>query len=167
MAAMKRTWLIVFCCTLLATLAAGVVVWWRMQPQPQTVEMPDEHTTDKVDYFHGSAPFADPLVVGRWQNTENPQWYKVYYDDSAEDDWYWGKEWEENENVYEEDLSFHGNGWFRWKKQGNTLYGISTMDMRDVPIVNTYRIRKNNQHTLSFENQQLEIVFCFTRIGDW
>ena len=88
MAAMKRVWLIVFCCTLLAALAAGVVVWWRMQPQPQTVEMPDEHTTDKVDYFHGSAPFADPLVVGRWQNTENPQWYKVYYDDSAEDDWY-------------------------------------------------------------------------------
>ena len=42
-----------------------------------------------------------------------------------------------NESM-EEDLSYHGNGWFRWEKNKDTLREYATMDFRDVPIAHTF-----------------------------
>lgn len=33
------------------------------------------------DFRAAKIPSADPLIVGRWINTANPQWHKAYYDD--------------------------------------------------------------------------------------
>lgn len=106
-------------------------------------------STDAESFAVLDVPSADSLMVGKWQNTENPKWYKVYYDDPDDDEegYFWGKEWDEADEVYEEDLLYHGNGWFRWHKENNRLTELHTMDVQDVPIAKIWKVRHLSTHT--------------------
>ena len=146
---MKKKLLIIIGCILALCVAVGCAVWLYVQskqkPQEpeemeaQEDEFPD-HGTNNVIYWEEEMPPADPLMVGRWICQENPGWHKVYYDDPDGEGRYWGKEWDESDDVMEEDLGYHGNGWFRWTKSNDTLTEYSPMDFRDVPIAHTYRL---------------------------
>ncbi len=99
------------------------------------------HTND-AGYVEDDIPHADPFIVGKWQNSSNPHWFKVYYDDYDEDEgFFWGKEWDESDDVHEEDLYYHGNGWFRWRKDNDQLTELHTMDVQNVPIPKVWNIR--------------------------
>lgn len=139
---MKRPLLIFLVC-LAALVAAGAVTFLvlrerqntdGLRPMEQVVGAPQE-TTDEHIVFQDETPVADPALVGRWRNAENPQWFKVYLDDyDDEEGYFWGKEWNEAEDVQETDLSYHGNGWFRWRKDGARLVELHTMDVHDIPV---------------------------------
>lgn len=122
-------------------------------------------STDRVGYAEFEIPHADSLIVGKWQNVAHPHQYKVYYDDYDEDArLFWGKEWDESEDVFEEDLNYHGNGWFRWEKRGKVLHEYATMDARDVFIHHAYRILFSSADSLSCcDAEHKQIVSCFTR----
>ena len=149
---MKKQTLILIVAILLFGAAIAAALWMQKQshettePEPatesETIEGEEDQalTTNSVIYFEDETPEADPLLVGHWTNTENTGWHKVYYDDYDGDGRFWGKEWDESEDVLEEDLSYHGNGWFRWEKHDDTLQELYTMDTRDVPIAHTYLI---------------------------
>ena len=156
---MKKPTVLFFICLILIGSAIGAALWLHMQeaelvelavpsqPQiptigsaPEGEELGNEHGTNSIIYFEGEIPPADPLMVGRWKNADNAGWHKVYYDDDDGEGRYWGKEWDESDDVMEEDLSYHGNGWFRWRKSNDTLIEFSTMDFRDVPIAHTYLV---------------------------
>jgi hypothetical protein len=151
---MKKQTIILFICLAMVCAAIGAALWLRAdreQPEEQSTEqevgeqaqeneLENEHGTNSIIYFEGDVPPADPLMVGRWTSMANASWHKVYYDDDDGEGHYWGKEWDEADDVLEEDLSYHGNGWFRWVKSNDTLYEFSTMDFRDVPIAHIYYI---------------------------
>ena len=152
---MKKPTIILLICIALVAVAIGAAYYLSVREsaseesteQPQAGEegaeggeIENEHKTNTVIYFEGEVPPADPLMVGRWKNMDDAGWHKVYYDDDDGEGYYWGKEWNESEDVLEEDLSFHGNGWFRWTKSNDTLYELSTMDFRDVPIAHIYYV---------------------------
>ena len=133
---------------LLAVSAAAVYYFLQSGEKENTIL-----STDGAGYAEEEIPHADPLIVGKWQNTSNRGWYKVYYDDYDEDEkLFWGKEWDENEDVKEEDLRYHGNGWFRWEKKGNTLREYATMDARDVPIHRLYKIKTTTHDSLVYND---------------
>ena len=123
-------------------------------------------STNSAGYAEKEIPHADPLLVGKWQNTDNPHWYKVYYDDYDEQEGlFWGKEWDESEDVLEEDLQYHGNGWFRWEKKGNELHEYATMEIRDVPIHRACKLLLSTPdslvyHDVAYKNQ----IFRFGRL---
>lgn len=123
-------------------------------------------STNNDGYAIEEIPHADSLIVGKWRNSENPQWYKVYYDDYDEyERLFWGKEWDESEDVYEEYLNYHGNGWFRWEKKGNTLYEYATMDVRDVPIAKLYTLLLSSNDSLAYcEQAHRQFCFHFSRV---
>lgn len=123
-------------------------------------------STDRVGYAEFEIPYADSLIVGKWQDAANPHQYKVYYDDYDEDaHLFWGKEWDEAEDVFEEDLNYHGNGWFRWEKRGKVLHEYATMDARDVFIHHAYRILFSSADSLSYcDAEHKHIISSFTRI---
>ena len=167
---MKKKLLVIGACVVVCVAACAVWLYVRYQ-QKQKPETPEEeilntHPTDAVDYYVEMIPTADPLIVGKWQNTANPGWYKVYYDDYDEEKkLFWGKEWDESEDVLEEDLNYHGNGWFRWEKRGKELHEYSTMDNRDVPIHRGYVIRSSTTDSLVyFEPDYKKVIFRFARI---
>lgn len=147
---MKKQTIILFICLAMVCAAIGAAIWLstekdRTEEQSTEQEVGEqaqenEHGTNSIIYFEGDVPPADPLMVGRWTSMANASWHKVYYDDDDGEGHYWGKEWDEADDVLEEDLSYHGNGWFRWVKSNDTLYEFSTMDFRDVPIAHIYYI---------------------------
>lgn len=112
---------------------------------PMVHELTDRHITAGAVYYEEENA-ADERFVGKWQNCDNPLWYKVYYDDYDADGYYWGKEWNEADNVYEPDLAFHGNGWFRWRVESSKLYEFHTQDINDIAIPKVYIFSIKNNH---------------------
>ncbi len=122
----KRTLLIIL--TLVAIAMVAGIVYWCLQPSVSVSRIRKEDETDKVAKVQPEQ-VANPLFVRKWYVEHHPTSFKVYYDDPCEQPGYfWGKEWNEEENIYEEDLLYHGNGWFQWCKQGNQLLEMHMMD---------------------------------------
>ena len=132
---MNKPTLFFLCSVLLFGVAVAAGLWLQHSEQSAAV---DDHNTNNVVYFDDNNPVADPLLLGKWTNTDNRDWHKVYYDDYDGNGRFWGKEWDESEDVLEEDLYYHGNGWFRWERRVETLFEYYTMDSRDVPIAHRY-----------------------------
>lgn len=151
---MKKPTVILLFVLLLIVAAVVAALWLQHRANaPQEGEETNKNATNSVIYFEDETPEADPLMLGRWVCADKQQWHKVYYDD-YEDGMFWGKEWDESDDVMEEDLSYHGNGWFRWTKNKDTLFEYHTMDLTEVPIAHRYKIRIND----STDIEQLEIA---------
>lgn len=121
--------------------------------------------THDVAYFELQVPHADPQMVGKWQNTDNPRWYKAYYDDYDEkEQLFWGKEWDESEDIFEEDLNYHGNGWFHWEIKDGVLHEYATMDVRAVPINHAYKTQFPARDSMICKDLYYKkVVFSFVR----
>ena len=146
-----KTPAILLLCAVACTLAAAFVGGFQEGRIRQGKVVTNDHPTQGAVYFVDEVPPADPLIVGRWTCTANPQWHKVYYDDFDEEEClYWGKEWDEKEDVLEEDLDYHGNGWFRWEKKGDQLHEYATMSIRSVPIHHAYDILVSTTDSLIY-----------------
>lgn len=123
-------------------------------------------STNDVYYYEDDAPHADPEIVGMWQNVQNPQWFKVYYDDYDSDGYYWGKEWDEADDVFEEDLSYHGNGWFRWRKEGKNLKELHTMDISGATVPKQWRYKTKPDSLLLYSPENKKRCDRFGRVGE-
>lgn len=158
----KQLIILILCIATMVAATIGYGIYYM-----QTHEGENEIlSTNNDGYAIEEIPHADSLIVGKWQNSNNPQWYKVYYDDYDEDErLFWGKEWDESEDVYEEDLNYHGNGWFRWEKKSNTLYEYATMDARDVPIAKLYTLLFSSTDSLAYcEQEHKQYCFHFSKV---
>lgn len=151
---------------LAAVLLTAAIVWYRshQESEPQEKVILNDHPTDGA-YYEYDLPSADPLMVGRWINTSNPQWHKVYYDDYDEETkMFWGKEWDESDDSREGDLRFHGNGWFRWDKQGKILRELSTMDYKEMKIAKVFVIQFSSADSLVyFVKDYKNDIYRFTK----
>lgn len=136
---MNRKRLIILLLSIAAIAAAAV--WFGLYHWPKEKEN-EGLSTNGSGYAEEEIPHADPLIVGKWQNDLNPQWFRVYYDDYDDDGFFWGKEWNEADDVSEEDLNYHGNGWFRWRVDGKQLLEMHTMDIVDVPVSKRWKVHK-------------------------
>lgn len=162
----KRTMIIVAAAVI--TVAAAVVISCLMLRADRT-SLPENitdnrHITNGSIVYHDDTPPADARLVGEWTNDDNPQWHKVYYDDyDDESGYYWGKEWNEAEDVFEEDLVYHGNGWFRWKIEGKRMvHELHCMDSYNIPVAKNYRIRRNNNSLQLTDDDFKDVSFYFS-----
>lgn len=166
---MKHKRLLIFSFSLLTICAAAFVVWHSMRPLSQKeLIITNDFATDSPKYFEEGTHIVDKKIVGKWQNTDNPQWFKVYYEDyDKETKTFWGKEWDENEDVYETDLNYHGNGWFRWVRKNNLLHEYATMDNRDIPLYRKYQLSKSSQDKLIYFDPDFNnTVYRFQKISN-
>ena len=114
--------------------------------QAHELKRPKE-TTNELVYFageeeHDGLTEEDEMLLGKWQNILNPQWYRVYTDEEAKDGYYWGYEWDEAEDITADDLKKYGNGWFMWKKRGSKVLELATADNEGQLIPRPYTITK-------------------------
>lgn len=173
---MKRRIILIIVAVLVVLAALAAFGWYHchrnrnMQQELIEQTSENEHPTDRFHYFFWGkgVPVADPRVVGKWQNAANPGWYKVYYDDYDEKEkLFWGKEWDESDDVYEEDLMYHGNGWFRWVKKGRYIHEYATMDIADVPIFREYKVKRLNKDSfVYFEPEYRKFIYRFARVEE-
>ena len=127
------------------------------------VEEPEE-TTDKFSIFSAAeGEEFNPLLLGHWVCVEKPTWHRIYTDEYSGNGYYWGKEWDEADDVTEEDLVDYGNGWFEWKQDVNDILELATTDMSDARVPFIYTIRKLNDNDLIYVEQRSQAKRTFTK----
>lgn len=114
-------------------------------------------------FFAGCQPggFSENNLIGKWENADKPGDFKVYTSDKVVvvppdstnpyNDYKWGKEWNENEKVYEKDLKEHGNGWYMWKLNGKEITEVGQTDAQTARIPVTLTIKTLTETEFQFE----------------
>ena len=163
----RKRYIIIFVLCLIAAAITAAAIWYfssQKEEEPEEGVFINEQTTNGPGYYEDDIPHADPKIVGKWRSTDKKGWYKVYYDDYDEETkLFWGKEWDEGEDVQEEDLNYHGNGWFRWEKKHKVLREYATMDTRDMPIHRKYDIQSIAADTIVYCEPDYNNTYWFVR----
>ena len=64
----------------------------------------------------------------------------------------YGREWDESEDIYEDDLKPYGNGWFKYKLVKNDLTEIHLMDNGGADIPKVYVVEKLTEYELKYKD---------------
>ena len=189
---MKKIWIVLL--ILLACAAAGIGVYWyvtktSVPKEPSSTETPketiveaeeiiveeemvvmEEEVIDVTDETNGLIVFEDitfdTLMLGKWQHVIDTGWYRVYTMEPAGDDYYWGREWNTEDDVYENDLQPYGNGWFKWKKEGEDLVEVHVTDHAGAVVPRSYKMLKLDGQVMKYREQLDSEKHLFRKIGD-
>ena len=98
---------------------------------------------------------------------ENSTQHYVRFTDEQSDrsGYFWGREWDLNEDVHEEDLEPYANGWFHYQleKKGD-LHEIHVMDNNGAVIPKEYVVSKLTSSELEYhEKNDKGHKFYFTK----
>jgi len=113
-------------------LASAVAGWWYYyqslynEYKGESVEQ-HQAASDSLS-TNSIATFSDQemSMYGKWSDQSEELNYTVFMLDDAGDGFYWGKEWCEQDNVFESDLEDHGSGWFKWRVKKDKLLLLHT-----------------------------------------
>lgn len=112
------------------------------EPKMETADFGTDIQTNQTIYFEDEDEVdVDVRILGTWTEESVPTWHRTFYDDPAGEGFCWGKEWDTNDDIEETDLAYHGNGWFKWKKDGVDLYLLAVMESgtAELPVIYTMK----------------------------
>lgn len=101
-----------------------------------------------------SVEWEEDVLIGRWQNSANPDEYYVYTTETTEDGTHqYGYTWDESDDVFEKDVlsERYGNGWFKWKIEKRDLIQIHLMENEGADIRKEYTITSLTENMLVYE----------------
>ena len=105
-------------------------------------------------------------LQGLWQENNTEHFVRFTTEQSDEAGYLYGREWDEAEDIYEEDLLPHGKGWFKYlfETSGN-LTEIHLMDNGGAEIPKVYIVSKLTSTTLEYyEKDHKSISFSFQKM---
>ena len=147
------------------------VVVEELSVEGEIVMVEAEDIVEITEQTNGLVMFEDlaldTMMLGKWQHAIDTGWYRVYTMEPAGDDYYWGREWNTSDDILEEDLTPYGNGWFKWKKDGDNVVELHMTENQIVSVPYEYKmLRLSNQEmrykeTADAEKQQ------FNKCLDW
>lgn len=106
-------------------------------------------------------------LQGLWQENNTEHFVRFTTEQSDEAGYLYGREWDEAEDIYEEDLLPHGNGWFKYLFETNNqqLTEIHLMDNGGAEIPKIYIVTKLTSTTLEYyEKDHKSISFSFQKM---
>lgn len=101
-----------------------------------------------------------------WQENNTEHFVRFTTEKSDQTNYLYGREWDEGEDVYEEDLQPYGNGWFKyWFETSGNLTEIHLMDNGGAEIPKVYVVSKLTDTDLEYyEKDRKNIKFYFSKI---
>ena len=106
-------------------------------------------------------------LQGLWQNDQYDTWHVRFTADAADQvNYFWGCEWGDyGDDVTEEDLVFHGDGWFKYRLNEDELLEIHKMDQGWADIPKVYIVTKLTDTDLEYyEKDHKNIKFKFAKV---
>ena len=121
------------------------------------------------DMFNKTTPsYQLSDLQGLWLENDDVtfgHYVRFTTEQSDETGYFWGCEWTESEDVYENDLVFHGNGWFKYSFKSAELIEIHKMDQGWADIPKVYTVTTLNDTALEYyEKEQKSVKFYFTKM---
>lgn len=154
----QRVVIIVLILLGIALLVVGGIALYKhycVDDTDSAVEMESVEVPDIQEETHGVIKFQDleldSRMLGKWQHSTRPTWYRVYTTEPAEDGFCWGREWDTADDIFEEDLTPYGNGWFKWKKDGDYVIELHMTDNRGVSVPFEYKVLNVNDEEMKFK----------------
>ena len=117
----------IFVLSILACAFTSCINWGNVDPEPT---------------------FQLSALQGLWQEDNTQHYVRFTTEQSDEAGYLYGREWDEAEDVREEDLLTHGNGWFKYLFETNgQLTEIHLMDNggADIPKVYVVSVLTNTR----------------------
>ena len=123
-------------------------------------------TMSSCIWFGGNDPkFEEDLLIGKWQNDNNPGEYWVYSTETdSTGNYQYGHTWDENDDVYETDLTDYGNGWFKWKLEKTDLTHIHLMENGGAEVPKVYTVTTLTETSLIYKEDLTKITHYFTKV---
>ena len=121
--------------------------------------------------FGGSGKSNDPEfkisdLQALWLENNTQHYVRFTEERSDEYPYFYGREWDEAEDIFEEDLLEHGNGWFKYKFENNgNLTEIHLMDNGGAEIPKVYVVSKLTETDLEYyEKDRSYNKFYFKKV---
>ena len=106
-------------------------------------------------------------LQGLWQNDKYDTWHVRFTNDAADEaGYYWGCEWGDfGDDVTEDDLVYHGNGWFKYSFVSAELIEIHRMDNDWAVQPKVYVVTRLDDTDLNYyEKDQPSVKFHFSKV---
>ena len=118
------------------------------------------------DMFNKTTPsYQLSDLQGLWQENNTEHYVRFTKEQSDETGYLYGREWTESEDVYENDLVFHGNGWFKYSFKSAELIEIHKMDQGWADIPKVYTVTTLTDTDLKYyEKDHKSIKFSFSKV---
>lgn len=164
----KRIVIVILVLLALALLLLGWLIIHKHRAADTVVEMESVQVEVPAEETHGMIKFVDlefdDRMLGKWQHADQPTWFRVYTTEPADDGFCWGREWDTADDIFEEDLTPYGNGWFMWKKDGDYVIELHMTDNRGATIPFEYKMLKLNAEEMNFKEVQDSQRHLFRKI---
>jgi len=101
-----------------------------------------------------------------WQENNTQHFVRFTTEQSDEPKYLYGREWDEAEDIYEEDLVPQGNGWFKyWFESTGGLHELHLMDNHGAEIPKEYIVSKLTDSDLEYyEKDNKNHKFYFSKV---
>lgn len=101
-----------------------------------------------------------------WLENNTQHYVRFTTEQSNETGYLYGREWDEAEDIYEEDLQPQGNGWFKYKFESNGgLHELHLMDNGGAEIPKEYIVSKLTDTDLEYyEKDYKSIKYRFSKV---
>ena len=105
-------------------------------------------------------------LQGLWLENNTQHYVRFTTEQSDETAYLYGREWDEAEDIYEEDLMPHGNGWFKYKfETSGDLTEIHLMDNGGAEIPKVYVVSNLTDSDLEYyEKDHKNIKYYFSKM---
>lgn len=105
-------------------------------------------------------------LQGLWQENNTEHFVRFTTEQSDEAKYLYGREWDEAEDVYEEDLVPQGDGWFKyWFETTGDLHELHLMDNHGAEIPKEYIVSKLTSTDLEYyEKDKKSNKFFFSKV---
>lgn len=101
-----------------------------------------------------------------WLENNTQHYVRFTTELSNETGYLYGREWDEADDIYEEDLQPQGNGWFKYKFESNGgLHELHLMDNGGAEIPKEYIVSKLTDTDLEYyEKDYKSIKYRFSKV---
>lgn len=120
---------------------------------------------NSCDGMFGAKEFEEDLLIGKWQNDNNPGEYWVYSTETDSTGTYqYGHTWDENDDVHESDLTPYGNSWFKWQLVKADLTQIHLMENGGAEVPKVYTVTMLTSTRLTYKEDLTKKTHSFTKV---
>ena len=96
--------------------------------------------------------FKQADLLGLWQEQNTEVFVRFTNETDESGEYHYGREWDESEDIFENDLQPYGNGWFKYKLVKTDLTEIHLMDNGGADIPKVYQVLKLTAGELQYKD---------------
>ena len=116
----------------------------------------------------GTEPsFQLSALQGLWQEDNTQHYVRFTTEQSDEAGYLYGREWDESEEMEEEYLQPYGNGWFKWKKDGDNVVEMHMTDHQIASIPYEYKMLRLSNNEMRYKETADADKQQFNKCSDW